>query len=461
MDRRVGAKGYDRFGSSHLLPSERRAAVKKIGFWSVASIGVGGMVGGGIFAVLGLAVQMAKGGVPLAFFLSGVIALLTAYAYARLSVTYPSQGGTVEYLNQAFGPGLLTGGLNVLLWLSYVVMLSLYAYAFGSYGKTFFPAGVQAVWKHVLISAVVIVLTGLNVIGAKAVGRAEEWIVGIKVTILLLFIAFGLWSVQLRRLTPASWADPVSLFAGGMIIFLAYEGFELIANTAQDVRTPHKTLPRAFYASVGFVIALYVLVSFVTAGNLPVAQIVAAKDYALAEAAKPFLGDLGYTLIAVAALMSTASAINASLYGAARVSYIIAKDGELPDFLEHKIWNRPLEGLVFTSALTLLTANFLDLSSISMMGSAGFLLIFAAVNAANVRLHHKTGSQRWISVAGALACLAALGALVWRIAQNSPQKILLLVFMLAAAFGLEIIYRSVSGRKLFSSATGTEAESAK
>jgi hypothetical protein len=220
-------------------------------------------------------------------------------------------------------------------------------------------------------------------------------------------------------------------------------------------------LPRAFYASVGFVIALYVLVSLVTAGNLPVAQIVAAKDYALAEAAKPFLGNLGYTLIAVAALLSTASAINATLYGAARVSYIIAKDGELPEFLEHKFWNRPLEGLLLTSALTLLTANFLDLSSISMMGSAGFLLIFAAVNAANVRLHHKTGSHRWISVAGALACLAALGALVWRIAQNSPQKLLLLVFMLAAAFGLETIYRSVSGRKLFSSATGAEAESDK
>jgi amino acid transporter len=460
MDRRVGAKGYDRFGSSHLLPSERRAAVKKIGFWSVASIGVGGMVGGGIFAVLGLAVQMAKGGVPLAFFLSGVIALLTAYAYARLSVTYPSQGGTVEYLNQAFGPGLLTGGLNVLLWLSYVVMLSLYAYAFGSYGKTFFPAGVQAVWKHVLISAVVIVLTGLNVIGAKAVGRAEEWIVGIKVTILLLFIAFGLWSVQLQRLAPPHWADPVTLFAGGMIIFLAYEGFELIANAAGDVRTPHKTLPRAFYTSVGFVIALYVLVSVVTAGNLPVARIVAAEDYALAEAAKPFLGNLGYTLIAVAALMSTASAINATLYGAARVSYIIAKDGELPDFLERKIWNKPLEGLLLTSVVTLLTANFLDLSSISLMGSAGFLLIFAAVNAANVRLHHKTGGRIWISVSGFLACLAAFGALVWRIAQNSPQQILLLVFMLAVAFGLETIYRSVSGRKLFSSSSaGAETES--
>jgi len=419
------------------------------------------MVGGGIFAVLGLAVQMAKGGVPLAFFLSGVIALLTAYAYARLSVTYPSQGGTVEYLNQAFGPGLLTGGLNILLWLSYIVMLSLYAYAFGSYGKTFFPAGVQAVWKHVLISTVVVGLTVLNVFGAKAVGRAEEWIVGIKVAILLLFIAFGLWSVQLQRLTPANWADPVSLFAGGMIIFLAYEGFELIANTAQDVRTPHKTLPRAFYASVGFVIALYVLVSLVTAGNLPVAQIVAAKDYALAAAARPFLGNLGYTLIAVAALLSTGSAINATLYGAARVSYIIAKDGELPDFLEHKIWNKPLEGLLLTSVMTLLTANFLDLSSISMMGSAGFLLIFAAVNAANVRLHRQTGSQRWISVAGALACLVAFGALVWRIAQNTPQKLLLLLFMLIAAFGLETIYRSFTGRRISAPTAGADVETGK
>jgi amino acid transporter len=308
---------------------------------------------------------------------------------------------------------------------------------------------------------VVVGLTVLNVVGAKAVGRAEEWIVGVKVTILLLFIAFGLWSVQLQRLTPASWADPVSLFAGGMIIFLAYEGFELIANTAQDVRTPHKTLPRAFYASVGFVIALYVLVSLVTAGNLPVTQIVAAKDYALAEAARPFLGNLGYTLIAVAALLSTGSAINATLYGAARVSYIIAKDGELPDFLEHKIWNKPLEGLLLTSVVTLLTANFLDLSSISMMGSAGFLLIFAAVNAANVRLHRQTGSQRWISVAGALACLSAFGALVWRIAQNTPQKLLLLLFMLTAAFGLEFIYRSVSGRRISAPTAAADVETGK
>ena len=422
--------------------------MKKIGYWSVVSIGVGGMVGGGIFAVLGLALQMAEGGVPLAFFISGLIAMLTAYAYVRLSVTYPSQGGTVEFLNQAFGSGMVTGGLNVLLWLSYIIMLSLYAYAFGSYGKIFFPVATQAIWKHVLISAVVVFLTLLNVLGARAVGKSEVWIVGMKVTILFVFIAFGIAHVNFHHLAPNTWAKPISLFAGGMIIFLAYEGFELIANTAKDVKNPQRTLPKAYYSSVGFVIVLYVLVSMVTAGNLSISQIVAAKDYALAEAAKPFLGNTGYSLIAIAALLSTGSAINATLYGAARISYIIAKDGELPTVLEHKIWNRPVEGLLITSVLTLLASNFLDLSSISLMGSAGFLIIFAFVNAANMRLYHETNSQLWISAMGAIACMAAFCALIWRIYESTPSKLWLLGVMLTAAFSIEGIYRAITGRQI-------------
>ena len=425
--------------------------MKKLGYWSVVSIGIGGMVGGGIFAVLGLAVQMAEGGVPLAFFISGLIAMLTAYAYVRLSVTYPSQGGTVEFLNQAFGSGIVTGGLNVLLWLSYIIMLSLYAYAFGSYGKIFFPAATQAIWKHVLISTVVVFLTILNILGAKAVGKSEVWIVGMKVSILFMFIAFGIVHVNFHQLAPSTWAKPTSLFAGGMIIFLAYEGFELIANTAKDVREPQRTLPKAYYSSVGFVIVLYVLVSMVTAGNLSISQIVAAKDYALAEAAKPFLGATGYTLIAIAALLSTGSAINATLYGAARISYIIAKDGELPAILEHKIWNRPVEGLLITSVLTLLASNFLDLSSISLMGSAGFLIIFAFVNAANVRLHRKTNSRIWISAIGAIASVTAFVALVWRISESMPSKLWLLGVMLTAAFLIEAIYRAITGRQIIQS----------
>ena len=204
------------------------------------------MVGGGIFAVLGLAVQLSGGGTYIAFALAGIVALITSYSYAKLSVAYPSQGGTVEFLDQAFGPGLITGGLNVLLFLSYIVMLSLYAFAFGSYLSSFFPVDSQVLWRHIGTSGIIILMTGLNVLGARAVGKAEEWIVAFKISILMLFILVGIWSVNTGQLQPSTWAPFISLVAGGMIIFLvAYEGFELIANSAEDVKNPSKTLPRS------------------------------------------------------------------------------------------------------------------------------------------------------------------------------------------------------------------------
>jgi len=247
-------------------------------------------------------------------------------------------------------------------------------------------------------------LTLLNVQGAGIVGKAEELIVGTKVVILLFFVGIGIWSVQLHRLAPSSWSPPLELVSGGMIIFLAYEGFELIANTSGEVKNPGKILPLSYYSAVVFVIILYGLISLVTVGNLSVRAIVGARDYALAESARPFLGSFGFVLIAVAALLSTSSAINATLYGAARISYIIAKEGELPQILEKKVWHHPIEGLLITAAVTLIMANCLNLSSISMMGSAGFLLIFAAVNGSNVILCRQTSSKMWIS---------AIGVVVW------------------------------------------------
>jgi amino acid transporter len=421
---------------------------QKIGYWEATAIGVGGMVGGGIFAVLGLSVDLAHGGAPVAFLIAGVVALVTAYSYARLSVAFPSQGGTVAFLDRAFGPGLLTGSANILLWISYMVMLSLYAYAFGSYGASLFPAESHGFWKHTLISVSVVGITGLNLLSARLIGEAEDWVVLIKLAILGLFIAAGISGIDAARLAVSQWSSPLHLVAGGMIIFLAYEGFELIANTAGDVRNPARTLPRAFYSAVGFVILLYALVAVVTVGTLPVDQLVAARDYALAEAATPFLGRTGFTLIAIAAMLSTASAINATVYGAARLSYIIAKDGELPAVLERKVWNEPIEGLLITSGVTLLIANLVDLSSLSTMGSAGFLLIFAAVNGANARLAGETQSGRWLSLSGVALCLAALATLLWQTALTAPGRIWILVAMMALAFAIELGFRLATGRPL-------------
>jgi amino acid transporter len=421
---------------------------RKIGYWEVTAIGIGGMVGGGIFAVLGLSVDLTRGAAPVAFLLAGIVALVTSYSYTRLSVTFPSQGGTVAFLDRAFGPGLLTGTANILLWISYIVMLSLYAYAFGSYGASLFPSSSHEFWKHVLISGSVIGITGLNLLSAKLIGRAEDWIVLIKLLILVLFICVGIWGIEANRLAASAWPAPLHIVAGGMIIFLAYEGFELIANSADDVRSPGRTLPRAFYSAVGFVIVLYVLIAIVTVGTLPVATIVSAKDYALAGAARPFLGETGFLLIAVAAMLSTASAINATLYGSARLSYVIAKDGELPGALEKQVWHEPIEGLLITSGVTLVIANGLDLSNLSTMGSVGFLLIFAAVNAANVKLAGKTQSKRWLSLIGVVLCLGALVSLFWQTATSSAGQLWIPILMTGVAFLIEAAFRVATDREI-------------
>jgi amino acid transporter len=423
-------------------------AADKMGFWSVVAVGIGGMVGGGIFAVLGLSVQLAQGGAPIAFAIAGLIALLTTYAYAQLTVTFPSRGGTVTFLNKAFGTGIFTGSLNLLLWLSYIVMLSLYASAFGSYGAVFFPDAMQGWAKHLLTSGAIIGITGLNMLSAELIGRAESWIVAFKLLILVLFIALGIRGVDPAQLQPETWASPMAIASGGMIIFLAFEGFELMANTAEEVQQPRRTLPRAFYSAVVFVLVLYVLIAGTTVGTLPTDRIVEAKEYALAAAAAPFMGSVGFKLVAIAALLSTASALNATLYGTARLSFIIAQSGELPAALERKIWDKPIEGLLITSLLTLVVANVFNISGISTMGSAGFLLIFAAVNFANVRLYRQTHSYRWLSLLGTVACIAAVTVLLHHTAQTQPQNLWVVVAMVGLALVIEVLYRRFTQRPI-------------
>ena len=418
---------------------------EKIGYLSAVSIGIGGMVGGGIFAVLGFAAELSQGGTPMAFIIAGLVALVTAYSYSKLSVTFPTAGGTVEFLNQGIGTGTLTGSLNILLWISYVIMLSLYSYAFGSYGATFFGDS-QPFWRHTLTSSVIISFTLLNFLSVRAVGRSEEAIVAAKISILIVFVIIGLTTVQFEKFHPNTWNNPITLIAGGMTIFLAYEGFELIANTANDIKNPKKTLPKAFYTAVISVIILYVLVAMVTVGNLSVEEIKESRDFALAKSAEPFLGHVGFIVIVIAALLSTSSAINATLYGAARISYIIIKLGELPAKLGHKIWNKPLEGLIITSILTLIISNLFDLSSIATSGSSGFLLIFASVNFANYRLYKKTHSKRWISLIGFIVCIGAFGILLWETAFISIENVLIVVMIIGLSFFIEVLYRKISGR---------------
>ena len=383
--------------------------MKKIGFWEAFSIGVGGMVGGGIFAVLGLTIDLAKGAAPIAFFIAGLIALITSYSYVKLSIKYPSEGGTIEFIVQAFGNNLFSSIVNNLLLMSYVVMLALYAYAFGSYGSALF-LGKDVEWLHKLLaSGVILVFVFINLLGAFLTGKAEDILVFIKVLILLLFIGIGLKTFNPTQLEPQYWATPLSTITGGLIIFLAYEGFELIANTAKDVVNPAKTLPKAYYSSVIFVILLYVTIAVVTLGNVSFEVAKKASDYVLAIAAEPSLGKFGFVLIGIAALISTASAINATIYGAGRVGYLIAKLGEIPRTFEEKVKNG-YEGMIIVGLLGVIFTISFNIQNISVAGSLGFLIVFSLVNLANYKLAGVTNSNKFISLFGFL--LTSFSALI-------------------------------------------------
>ena len=400
---------------------------KKIGVLATAAIGIGGMVGGGIFAVLGTAVELAQGGTPVAFLMAGLIALLTSYSYARLSATFPSAGGTVVFIDRAFGVKLWTGTVNLILYLSYLVTIGLYANAFGSYATTFFGEGSASnlLLKHVLISVAIILPAILNLFGADLLSKVETYVVGAKLILLVVIVAAGFPYVSWDSFAFGNWSSPLTLVAGGMVIFVAYEGFELIANAGEDVKDPQHTMPRAYYLCVGSVIVLYLLVAIVTVGSLSQETIAESKDYALAEAAKPGLGAAGFTAVAIAALMATFSAINATIYGNARLGYTLARDGELPRFIEREYWHRPISGVATTVVLSLLLANLIDLEAIATTASAGFLLIFTVVNVACWKLAQQAKANRIICTISAILSFGGIGDAVNSHLQHGRENVVL------------------------------------
>ncbi|PID75058.1 MAG: amino acid transporter [Deltaproteobacteria bacterium] len=418
---------------------------RKIGLKEAISIGIGGMVGGGIFAVLGLAVSLAKGGTPVAFFFAGILALITSYSYVKLSATFPDRGGTVKFINQGFGRGVFSGGINNLLWLSYIIMLSLYASAFGSYAPNLWQiTDSKGIDFHIYASGIVLLATAINYYSIAVVGKIESYAVIIKLFILLGFIAIGAYGLignpNLSQLAVSHWEAPVKLFAGGMVIFVAYEGFELIANAAPDITAPEKNIPRAYYYSVGFVIVLYIIIAIVTVGSLPFAKIATAQDYVLAEAAKPMLGKIGFTIITIAALISTFSAINASLYGGSRVNYEIAEDDELPHHFLARLWGQPI-GLMITSIATLVLVNALDLESISTAGSIGFLLIFAIVNFVGCKLSKAVHGNRLIPLLGSCLSVIALVVLIYQQYQTHLTGIVVSLSIILFCLIMEWLYK--------------------
>jgi amino acid transporter len=408
-----------------------------LGLSGLVGIGIGGMAGG-FFPVVGLAAQVAGHLAWCSFALGAVVAVVTGVSYARLAVKFPVRGGTITFINRAFGTSVVPGTLNVLLWMGYVMMLALYARAFGSYLSSLTGHPHSILLKHVLATAVLLVLLVANAAEATFVSRLEGALVYPQFTMVAVVALAGVLSLT----HPLIGGPIVPMFYAGGLTFLAFEGFELIANAAGDASNPDRDLPRAFTISILAIAALYVLVAVVSVGRVGVQQAVASRDFVVAEVGRSVAGRLGFLLMGFTAVVDAASAINSTFYGTRRLTLEISKDGEMPEALQKPIGGSRLGGLLLTGVASLVVVNLAGLESISLMGSAIFLVMFASVHGAAWRLRSQLPGRGWLPLVGVVLCGAALvAATIYALTQSVAQFAVLGAMLTAAGCGETAVQR--------------------
>jgi len=383
---------------------------QKLGLRELIAMGVGGMIGGGIFSVLGIAVDISGHAAPLAFGLGSLIALAGGYSYVKLALAYHSDGASFTYLERAFShhPNIAgIAGWTVIV--GYVGTLALYAFTFGAYGANLLGNSNSELARMFLSAAVLLFFMLVNLWGVKSSGEAEDIIVYTKIIILALFGIIGLTTVKADHLFPVLSNGTSSVFMAGALIFVAYEGFQLITNAVCETSLPEKNVPRGIYGSIVITSVIYITLATVGVGNLTPAELSAAKEYALAVAAEPVLGNTGRVLVGLAALLATSSAINGTTFGASRMMAEMATDKEMPGAFSFRNKTQvPWVAVVVLTGLALLFTLAGGLETIAAFSSMTFLLVSIGVSFANLKLRKKTTSKAPLVLLG----LALMGATV-------------------------------------------------
>ena len=423
----VKARGTGAAGSTASGPG---AAGEKMGFNATWSRAGGGMVGGGIFSVLGVVLGTAGAWSWLSFLLAGLIALATGHSYVALASRYGEGGGAFTFLREIHRDGF-AGGLSWILLMGYILTISVYAFTFGHYLGAILPLGP---WLDRAASVlIVLVLTGVNLGGVGKASGLEIVTVWGKLIVLFGLAALGLWhfSPGALRYPGAQPGGIQGAVVGAAVIFMAYEGFQLLTYDYEDIRNPETVLPRAILSAIVSVILLYVLVTLGAVSLVGAGKLMQYKEVALAQAGQAAMGLAGKVIVSVAAVFSTASAINATLFATARLASTVAADRELPDFFRHRnargVPDRSIILLGLAGACLALVGNLEDLVE---SASLAFLFTFATVNVLAVL---NTESRRWVSLAGAAGAVAAGGTLLFRVVEHQPAALAGMVFMVLVA----------------------------
>ena len=406
------------------------------------------MVGAGIFALLGEAAALAGSAVWVSFLVAGAIALLTGYSFVQMGMRFPSRGGVVEYLVQAYGPGLFSGAFSILFYIAQLIGMSMIALAFGKYStKLIGIANHLDVYERVFASGLIVILMALQLFGSQLIGSIQRIIV-IANLVLLSFVAVGLSSfADVTRLSLESWPSSTPILGSLALTFFAFTGFAVISNSVEDMAHPKKDLPRAMFTTIVVVIVLYLALAVAVTAAVSSEQLESSGPLLLIEAARSAFGDLGYTALLVSAIVATVTCINGGLYGTTRITFALAEKGQLPARFGEEI-RASTRGLTISAASALIMLNLMDLATIASLGSATSLLVYFLVNLGAFRVIKGGALKRFLISLSVMACLFAI--VVWFVytLKYAPISLGIFAAFLVIAFVVEGLMQRVVGRRI-------------
>lgn len=429
-----------------------RRRTKALGLGELIAIALGGMVGGGIFSILGISVEQIGNATPIAIIIGGALAFFAAYSYVKLALLYKDEGATYSFFKKTF-PGH-PGASSMIGWFvvfGYISTLALYAFTFSSYLCSQI-SWLDSSWKQKGVAAVVILLFALiNIVSVKGMGKIEDLLVYSKIIILLFISGLLAGKGSADNFLPMWDADLSfsSVLIVASLTFVAYEGFQLVIHAYNEMETPQRNIPRAIYSAILIACVLYVGIAIAALSVIPKESIIADKEYALAAGARKFLGQFGQFTVIFGALLATSSAISGTIFGASRLMSVIATDGYLPQMLSKKRKTYiPYNAILVMAVLSIVLIFSGGLELILEFGSITFIIVSFLMAFSNYKKRVETNSHPVMSILAMFGLLLAAVFIFYFESRENPLQLgLILAIYLILILGSNL-YSRFSKRQL-------------
>lgn len=425
------------------MPEQRIITVR-----TAIALGIGSMVGAGIFALMGEAAAIAGSAVWISFLMAGIIALLTGHSFVELGVRYPTRGGIVEYLVRAYGVGIFSGGCSILYYIAQLIGMAMIAMAFGKFASKLF--GIEEnleLWDQVFASGLILVLVILTLAGSTLIRKVQKVFVITNLVILAGFAILLSGQAGGETIQADSWPGMTPLLGSLALTFFAFTGFAVISNAAGQMVKPERDLPRAMYATIGIVMVLYLGVALAVVGSVSAEELAGSGPMLLVNAARSTLGETGYYVLLISAVAATITCLNGGLFGVTNITFTLAEKGQLPSRFMKEV-QASTRGLTISAGLALIMINFLSLSTVAALGGATTLMVYSLANFGALRLIKDAGFHRVLILLSVVVCVLTI--LIWTIHtfRASPRTLLVFFFFLVISFVAEWLLQRVKGRKI-------------